>query len=216
MNNSPEDPGGYSSAAFGSLCTAISPRRAARFDRQFVLSCGRNRKFKLSRIHIIAEINRFIDLRSDDNIDPSLFNFKLNRNHITRFGIDNMCIGFAHPREPQEEIILIFYAVPVKNFGIATCRSRRNAENKNHGRNYAAEQHAFFLTLLFLRSKTFAQTGGTNPLLTLNTSKPVLIFNTDTVLLFAVFVNIDPRNNDLRKALIFPSVGIGTAYSSPP
>mgnify|MGYP000808405238 CR=1 FL=1 len=75
---------------------------------------------------------------------------------------------------------------------------------------------AFFLTLLFLRSKTFAQTGGTNPLLTLNTSKPVLIFNTDTVLLFAVFVNIDPRNNDLRKALIFPSVGIGTAYSSPP
>ena len=119
MNNSPEDPGGYSSAAFGSLCTAISPRRAARFDRHFVLSCGRNRKFKLSRIHIIAEINRFIALRSDDNIDPSLFNFKLNRNHITRLGIDNMCIGFAHPREPQEEIILIFYAVPVKNFGIA-------------------------------------------------------------------------------------------------
>ena len=126
VNNSPEDSGGYSSAAFGSLCTAISPRRAARFDRHFVLSCGRNRKFKLSRIHIIAEINRFIDLRSDDNIDPSLFNFKLNRNHITRFGSDNMRIGFAHPREPQEEIISIFYAVPVKNFGIA------------------AEQHAFF------------------------------------------------------------------------
>ncbi|MCI7006921.1 MAG: hypothetical protein MR886_05910 [Clostridium sp.] len=59
---------------------------------------------------------------------------------------------------------MIFYAVPVKNFSIAT------------------EQHAFFLTLLFLRSKTFAQTGGTNPLLTLNTAKPVLIFNTDTVL----------------------------------
>lgn len=126
MNNSPEDSGDYSSAAFGSLCTAIFPRRAARFDRHFVLSCGRNRKFRLSRIHIIAEINRFIALRSDDNIDPSLFNFKLNRNHITRLGIDNMCIGFAHPREPQEEIILIFYAVPVKNFGIA------------------AEQHAFF------------------------------------------------------------------------
>ena len=125
VNNSPEDSGGYSSAAFGSLCTAISPA-APRFDRHFVLSCGRNRKFKLSRIHIIAEINRFIALRSDDNIDPSLFNFKLNRNHITRFGIDNMCIGFAHPREPQEEIISIFYAVPVKNFGIA------------------AEQHAFF------------------------------------------------------------------------
>ena len=196
VNNSPEDPGGYFSAAFGSLCTAISPRRAARFDRQFVLSCGRNRKFRLSRIHIIAEINRFIALRSDDNIDPSLFNFKLNRNHITRLGIDNMCIGFAHPREPQEEIILIFYAVPVKNFGIAT------------------EQHAFFLTLLFLRSKTFAQTGGT--FLIENSIGRVLLFNTDTVLLFAVFVNIDPRNNDLRKALIFPSVGIGTAYSSPP
>ena len=214
MNNSPEDPGGYSSAAFGSLCTAISPRRAARFDRQFVLSCGRNRKFKLSRIHIIAEINRFIVLRSDDNIDPSLFNFKLNRNHIARFGFDNMCIGFAHPREPQEEIILIFYAVPVKNFGIAAGRARRNAENKNHGRNYAAEQHAFFLTLLFLRSKTFAQTGGT--FLIENSIGRVLLFNTDTVLLFGVFVNIDPRNNDLRKALIFPSVGIGTAYSSPP
>ena len=196
VNNSPEDSGGYFSAAFGSLCTAISPRRAARFDRQFVLSCGRNRKFRLSRIHIIAEINRFIALRSDDNIDPSLFNFKLNRNHITRLGIDNMCIGFAHPREPQEEIILIFYAVPVKNFGIAT------------------EQHAFFLTLLFLRSKTFAQTGGT--FLIKNSIGRVLLFNTDTVLLFAVFVNIDPRNNDLRKALIFPSVGIGTAYSSPP
>lgn len=214
MNNSPEDPGGYSSAAFGSLCTAISPRRAARFDRHFVLSCGRNRKFKLPRIHIIAEINRFIALRSDDNIDPSLFNFKLNRNHITRFGIDNMCIGFAHPREPQEEIISIFYAVPVKNFGIAACRSRRNAENKNRGRNYAAEQHAFFLTLLFLRSKTFAQTGGT--FLIENSIGRVLLFNADTVLLFGVFVNIDPRNNDLRKALIFPSVGIGTAYSSPP
>ena len=124
VNNSPKDSGGYSSAAFGSLCTAISP--AAHFDRHFVLSCGRNRKFKLSRIHITAEINRFIALRSDDNIDPSLFNFKLNRNHIACFGSDNMCIGFAHPREPQEEIILIFYAVPVKNFGIA------------------AEQHAFF------------------------------------------------------------------------
>lgn len=90
VNNSPEDPGGYSSAAFGSLCTAIFPRRAARFDRHFVLSCGRNRKFRLSRIHIIAEINRFIALRSDDNIDPSLFNFKLNRNHITRFGFVNL------------------------------------------------------------------------------------------------------------------------------
>ena len=90
VNNSLEDSGGYSSAAFGSLCTAISPRRAARFDRHFVLSCGRNRKFKLSRIHIIAEINRFIDLRSDDNIDPSLFNFKLNRNHIARFGFVNL------------------------------------------------------------------------------------------------------------------------------
>ncbi|MFR2029775.1 MAG: hypothetical protein ACLS44_09000 [Christensenellales bacterium] len=90
MNNSPEDPGGYSSAAFGSLCTAISPRRAARFDRQFVLSCGRNRKFKLSRIHIIAEINRFIVLRSDDNIDLSLFSFKLNRNHIACFGFVNL------------------------------------------------------------------------------------------------------------------------------
>lgn len=196
MNNSPEDSGGYSSAAFGSLCTAISPRRAARFDRHFVLSCGRNRKFKLSRIHIIAEINRFIALRSDDNIDPSLFNFKLNRNHITRFGIDNMCIGFAHPREPQEEIILIFYAVPVKTSALQP------------------NNMLFFLTLLFLRSKTFAQTGGT--FLIENSIGRVLLFNTDTVLLFAVFVNIDPRNNDLRKALIFPSVGIGTAYSSPP
>jgi len=90
VNNSPEDSGGYSSAAFGSLCTAISPRRAARFDRQFVLSCGRNRKFKLSRIHIIAEINRFIVLRSDDNIDLSLFSFKLNRNHIACFGFVNL------------------------------------------------------------------------------------------------------------------------------
>ena len=196
VNNSPEDSGGYSSAAFGSLCTAISPRRAARFDRHFVLSCGRNRKFKLSRIHIIAEINRFIALRSDDNIDPSLFNFKLNRNHITRFGIDNMCIGFAHPREPQEEIILIFYAVPVKTSALQP------------------NNMLFFLTLLFLRSKTFAQTGGT--FLIENSIGRVLLFNTDTVLLFAVFVNIDPRNNDLRKALIFPSVGIGTAYSSPP
>ncbi len=122
VNNSPEDSGGYSSAAFGSLCTAIFPRRAARFDRHFVLSCGRNRKFKLPRIHIIAEINRFIALRSDDNIDPSLFNFKLNRNHITRFGSDNMCIGFAHPREPQEEIILIFYAVPVKTSALQPFR----------------------------------------------------------------------------------------------
>lgn len=196
MNNSLEDSGGYSSAAFGSLCTAISPRRAARFDRHFVLSCGRNRKFKLSRIHIIAEINRFIVLRSDDNIDLSLFSFKLNRNHITRFGSDNMCIGFAHPREPQEEIILIFYAVPVKT-------STLQPNNM-----------LFFLTLLFLRSKTFAQTGGT--FLIENSIGRVLLFNTDTVLLFAVFVNIDPRNNDLRKALIFPSVGIGTAYSSPP
>ena len=85
MNNSPEDSGGYSSAAFGNF-----PRRAARFDRHFVLSCGRNRKFKLPRIHIIADINRFIALRSDDNIDPSLFNFKLNRNHITRFGFVNL------------------------------------------------------------------------------------------------------------------------------
>lgn len=194
MNNSPEDPGGYSSAACGSLCTAISP--AAHFDRHFVLFCGRNRKFKLSRIHIIAEINRFIALRSDDNIDPSLFNFKLNRNHIARFGFDNMCIGFAHPREPQEEIILIFYAVPVKT-------STLQPNNM-----------LFFLTLLFLRSKTFAQTGGT--FLIENSIGRVLLFNTDTVLLFAVFVNIDPRNNDLRKALIFPSVGIGTAYSSPP
>lgn len=88
VNNSPEDSGGYSSAAFGSLCTAISP--AAHFDRHFVLSCGRNRKFKLSRIHITAEINRFIALRSDDNIDPSLFNFKLNRNHIACFGFVNL------------------------------------------------------------------------------------------------------------------------------
>ena len=72
----------------------------------------------------------------------------------------------------------------------------------------------FFLTLLFLRSKTFAQTGGT--FLIENSIGRVLLFNTDTVLLFAVFVNIDPRNNDLLKALIFPSVGIGTAYSSPP
>lgn len=72
----------------------------------------------------------------------------------------------------------------------------------------------FFLTLLFLRSKTFAQTGGT--FLIENPIGRVLLFNTDTVLLFAVFVNIDPRNNDLRKALIFLSVGIGTAYSSPP
>lgn len=196
VNNSPEDPGGYSSAAFGSLCTAIFPRRAARFDRHFVLSCGRNRKFRLSRIHIIAEINRFIALRSDDNIDPSLFNFKLNRNHITRFGSDNMRIGFTHPREPQEEIILIFYAVPVKTSALQP------------------NNMLFFLTLLFLRSKTFAQTGGT--FLIENSIGRVLLFNTDTVLLFAVFVNIDPRNNDLRKALIFPSVGIGTAYSSPP
>lgn len=196
MNNSPEDPGGYSSAAFGSLCTAIFPRRAARFDRHFVLSCGRNRKFRLSRIHIIAEINRFIALRSDDNIDPSLFNFKLNRNHITRFGSDNMRIGFTHPREPQEEIILIFYAVPVKTSALQP------------------NNMLFFLTLLFLRSKTFAQTGGT--FLIENSIGRVLLFNTDTVLLFGVFVNIDPRNNDLRKALIFPSVGIGTAYSSPP
>ena len=90
VNTSPKDSGGYSSAAFGSLCTAISPRRAARFDRHFVLSCGRNRKFKLSRIHIIAEINRFIVLRSDDNIDPSLFNFKLTRNHIACFGFVNL------------------------------------------------------------------------------------------------------------------------------
>ena len=90
VNNSPEDSGGYSSAAFGSLCTAISPRRAARFDRHFVLSCGRNRKFKLSRIHIVADINRFIALRSDDNIDPSLFNFKLNRNHLACFGFVNL------------------------------------------------------------------------------------------------------------------------------
>ncbi len=196
MNNSPEDSGGYSSAAFGSLCTAFSPRRAARFYRHFVLSCGRNRKFKLSRIHIIAEINRFIALRSDDNIDPSLFNFKLNQNHITRFGSDNMRIGFTHPREPQEEIILIFYAVPVKTSALQP------------------NNMLFFLTLLFLRSKTFAQTGGT--FLIENSIGRVLLFNTDTVLLFAVFVNIDPRNNDLRKALIFPSVGIGTAYSSPP
>ena len=196
MNNSPEDSGGYSSAAFGSLCTAISPRRAARFDRHFVLSCGRNRKFKLPRIHIIAEINRFIALRSDDNIDPSLFNFKLNRNHITRFGSDNMRIGFAHPREPQEETILIFYAVPVKT-------STLQPNNM-----------LFFLSFLFLRSKTFAQTGGT--FLIENSIGRVPLFNTDTVLLFGVFVNIDPRNNDLRKALIFPSVGIGTAYSSPP
>ena len=72
----------------------------------------------------------------------------------------------------------------------------------------------FFLTLLFLCSKTFAQTGGT--FLIENSIGRVLLFNTDTVLLFGVFVNIDPRNNDLRKALIFPSVGIGTAYSSPP
>lgn len=196
VNNSPEDSGGYSSAAFGSLCTAFSPRRAARFYRHFVLSCGRNRKFKLSRIHIIAEINRFIALRSDDNIDPSLFNFKLNQNHITRFGSDNMRIGFTHPREPQEEIILIFYAVPVKTSALQP------------------NNMLFFLTLLFLRSKTFAQTGGT--FLIENSIGRVLLFNTDTVLLFAVFVNIDPRNNDLRKALIFPSVGIGTAYSSPP
>lgn len=72
----------------------------------------------------------------------------------------------------------------------------------------------FFLTLLFLRSKTFAQTGGT--FLIENPIGPVLIFNTDTVLIFGVFVNIDLRNNDLRKALNFPSVGIVTAYSSPP
>ena len=72
----------------------------------------------------------------------------------------------------------------------------------------------FFLTLLFLRSKTFAQTGGT--FLIENPIGRVLLFNTDTVLLFAVFVNIDPWNNDLRKALIFPSAGIDTAYPSPP
>ena len=102
MNNSPEDSGGYSSAAFGSLCTAFSP--AARFDRHFVLSCGRNRKFKLPRIHIIAEINRFIALRSDDNIDPSLFNFKLNRNHITRFGFVNL---YAQSSEIRLRIVCV-------------------------------------------------------------------------------------------------------------
>lgn len=104
VNNSPEDSGGYFSAAFGSLCTAISPRRAARFDRQFVLSCGRNRKFRLSRIHIIAEINRFIALRSDDNIDPSLFNFKLNRNHITRLGFVNL---YAQSSETRLHVVRV-------------------------------------------------------------------------------------------------------------
>jgi hypothetical protein len=127
-----------------------------------------------------------------------------------------MCIGFAHPREPQEEIILIFYAVPVKTSALQPAAPAVMPRTRITAAIMQPNNMLFFLTLLFLRSKTFAQTGGTNPLLTLNTAKPVLIFNTDTVLLFGVFVNIDPRNNDLRKALIFPSVGIGTAYSSPP